>query len=78
MMGMIKEDDRKFVATALAIYTMLIFISLCLLLVSVEVSLMFTTIWLIFTSIILFGVGGAYLITLLLNFYEKLLSKGKK
>ena len=78
MMGMIKEDDRKFVATALAIYTMLIFISLCLLLVSVEVSLMFTTIWLIFTSIILFGVGVAYLITLLLNFYEKLLSKGKK
>lgn len=76
-MGMIKEDDRKFVATALAIYTMLIFISLCLLLVSVEVSLMFTTIWLIFTSIILFGVGGAYLITLLLNFYEKLLGKGK-
>lgn len=77
-MGMIKEDDRKFVATALAIYTMLIFISLCLLLVSVEVCVFFTTIWFIFTLIILFGVGGAYLITLLLNFYEKLLSKGKK
>lgn len=77
MMGMIKEDDRKFVATALTIYTMLIFISLCLLLVSVEVSIMFTTVWLLFTFIILFGVGGACLITLLLNFYEKLLGKGK-
>jgi len=76
-MGMIKEHDRKFVATALAVYTMLIFISLCLLLVSVEVSVFFTTIWFIFTFIILFGVGGAYLITLLLNFYEKLLGKGK-
>ena len=76
-MGMIKEDDRKFVATILATYTMLIFISLCLLLVSVEVSVFFTTMWLIFTFIILFGVGGAYLTTLLLNFYEKLLGKGK-
>ena len=76
-MGMIKEDDRKLVATALAIYTMLIFISLCLLLVSVEVSVFFTTIWFIFTFIILFGVGGACLITLLLNFYEKLLGKGE-
>lgn len=76
-MGMIKEDDRKFVATALAIYTMLIFISLCLLLVCVEASVFFTTMWVIFTLIILFGVGVAYLITLLLNFYEKLLGKGK-
>lgn len=77
MMGMIKEHDRKFVAATLAIYTMLIFISLCLLLVGVEASVFFTTMWVIFTLIILFGVGVAYLITLLLNFYEKLLGKGK-
>lgn len=75
---MIKEDNRKFVATALTIYTMLIFISLCLLLVSVEVCVFFTTIWFIFTFIILFGVGLSCLTTLLLNFYEKLLGKGKK
>lgn len=76
-MGMIKEDDKKFVATTLAIYTMLILISLCLLLVSVPVSIMFTTMWIIFTLIIVCGVGGAYLLTLLLAFYEKLLGKGK-
>lgn len=74
---MIKEHDRKFVATTLAIYTMLIFISLCLLLVSVEASALFTTIWFISTFLILFGVGAACLMTVLLNFYEKLLSKGE-
>lgn len=76
-MGMVKEDDKKFVATILATYTMLILISLCLLLVSTNVSAAFTTMWIIFTLIIVCGAGGAYLLTLLLAFYEKLLGKNK-